>query len=204
MSFKFLRRKALARRSDHTREQLLSMALDVTEQLLAEQRMGEISVRQIAAKMGYTVGTLYTLYTNLNDLMMHVYARTLDRLFEDCQDRIRQLDDPTDRIRACGRAYMELANAQPNAWEMLFSRNLKKEEEHEWIEAKIGRLFAMLNGLLDELRPNKSKVEIERAAKLLWGSVHGITVLSLQDRIRDEQTNFPLTDELITCFLKGW
>lgn len=204
MTFRFPRRKALARRSDHTREQLLSMALDVTEQLLAEQRMGGISVRQIASKMGYTVGTLYTLYTNLNDLMMHVYARTLDRLFEDCQDRIKQLDDPADRIRACGRVYMELANTRPNAWEMLFSQNLKREKEHEWVEAKIGRLFTMLNGLLGELKPKKSKAEVERAAKLLWGSVHGITVLSLQDRIKDEQSDLPLTDELITCFLKGW
>ena len=63
----------------------------------------------------------------------------------------------------------------------------------------------MLNNLLKELAPNKTDIKIEQGAHMLWGSVHGITVLSMQGRIGSDQTQrLKLMDEMICCFVQGW
>ena len=157
----------MARRNDHSREVLLAMALDKTEKLLAKRPMSEISARQIAKEMGYTVGTLYTLYENVNDLFMHIYARTLDQLYKACVHKIKNIQDPLEKIRTCGYIYLKLAYKQPHVWEMMFSSQLDINESYAWVEEKVQKLFDLLNNLLIELETNKTKEEIERAGQVL-------------------------------------
>ena len=39
-----------------------------------------MSARKVATAIGYTVGTLYLVFENIDDLILNVNARTLDRL----------------------------------------------------------------------------------------------------------------------------
>ncbi len=201
----FLMKFSMARRNDHSREELLAMALDKTEQLLAKKPMANISARQIAKEMGYTVGTLYTLYINVNDLFMHIYARTLDQLYKACVVAIKNIDSPLEKIRVCGHTYLKLAYKQPHVWEMMFSSQLDITKDYDWVEEKVQRLFDLLNALLAELDSNKSASEIERAGQVLWSGVHGITVLGAQQRLSDSQKNHKiLIDDLIDSYLAQW
>ena len=195
----------MARRNDHTREELLEMALNKTEVLLAKKPMSSISARQIAKEMGYTVGTLYTLYENVNDLFMHIYARTLDQLYKACTNKIKGFQDPVEKIRACGHVYLTLAYKQPHVWEMMFSSQLSMQTKHTWVEEKVQRLFDLLNQLLAEIESGKSENEIERAGQVLWSGVHGITVLGVQHRLSENQKDHKrLIDDLIDSYLSGW
>ncbi len=195
----------MARRNDHSRQDLLTMALDKTEYLLAKRPMSEISARQIAKEMGYTVGTLYTLYENVNDLFVHIYARTLDQLYESCVTKIKNIQDPLEKIRTCGYIYLKLAYKQPHVWEMMFSSQLDTNESYNWVEEKIQKLFDLLNSLLSELKTKKTKEEIERAGQVLWSGVHGITVLGAQHRLSITQKDHEkLIDDLIDSYLAGW
>lgn len=195
----------MARRNDHTREELLDMALDKTEKLLAKKPMSAISARQIANEMGYTVGTLYTLYENVNDLFIHIYARTLDQLYQACVKSIDRIEDPLEKIRACGYVYLSLAYKQPHVWEMMFSSQLSLETNYSWVEEKVQSLFDLLNSLLKELETAQSEKEIETAGQVLWSGVHGITVLGLQHRLSDTQDDHKkLIDNLVDCYTLGW
>ena len=52
----------MARRSDHSREELREMAITAAEQIVVEQGYEGLSARKVAAAIGYTVGTLYLVF----------------------------------------------------------------------------------------------------------------------------------------------
>ena len=72
----------MARRSDHSREEIKEMALVAAEKMILANGKDGLSARKVAQEIGYTVGTLYLVFKNLDELILHVNGRTLDRLFE--------------------------------------------------------------------------------------------------------------------------
>ena len=78
----------MARRADHTREELHRMALDAAREIVDAEGLRGIKARKIMDKIGYTVGTLYQLFDDLDDLIVHMNTETLDALYEDCPTRM--------------------------------------------------------------------------------------------------------------------
>ena len=71
----------VGRRSDHTRAEIRSMAVDAAEVLVVREGYGGLTARKVAAQIGYTVGTLYLVFQNLDEL---VGATPEERLDEPC------------------------------------------------------------------------------------------------------------------------
>lgn len=197
----------MARRSDHTREQLKELALASAEQLLNEKPASELSTRQIATKMGYTVGTLYQIFKNLPDLLLHVNARSLKQLYDDCQ----QLDinnlSPQDIILLYANVYLKFAHSHTGLWEVIFDNKVLTEEElPEWYLNQVNVLFSLVEKQLKILQPDSSDLEITKTSRVLWSSVHGICTLSINNNLFAQSacSSSDLIDSLIRNFLKGW
>ncbi len=77
----------MARRSDHTREELTELAIDAATALIEAEGFANFSARQVAAKIGYTVGTLYNVFGSYDRLLFHVHERPLDHWYEFMQAR---------------------------------------------------------------------------------------------------------------------
>ncbi len=67
----------MGRRSEHSIEEIRSMALDAADGLLKEQGLAGFSTRAIAKAMGYTAGTLYLAFRNLDDLVLQLNRRSI-------------------------------------------------------------------------------------------------------------------------------
>jgi AcrR family transcriptional regulator len=74
----------MARRSDHTRDELHRLALDAARRITEREGLRGLRARQIARDIGYTIGTLYNLFEDLDDLILHLNGETLDALFATC------------------------------------------------------------------------------------------------------------------------
>ena len=70
----------MARRSEHSLEEIKAMVLDAAESIVIEDGFSALKARTIAREIGYTVGSIYMVFTNMADLMMHINARTLDAI----------------------------------------------------------------------------------------------------------------------------
>ncbi len=70
----------MARRSDHSRDELYDMALEAARQIAEKEGLRGLKARGIAREIGYTIGTLYNLFEDLDDLIVHLNGRTLDAL----------------------------------------------------------------------------------------------------------------------------
>jgi len=197
----------MARRSDHSREELREMALSAAEQIVVEQAYEGLSARKIAAAMGYTVGTLYLVFENLDDLILQLNARTLDRLHARMSESEPASVDSQEYVLQLGQAYIRFADEHPHLWAMVFEHRLSEDRElPEWFQLKITRMFAMVETGLEPLAKNRSRREITQAAGALWGGVHGICILALTDKLGISGVNSvqELTRSLITNYLKGF
>jgi len=197
----------MARRSDHSREELREMAIKAAEHIVVEQGYAGLSARKVAAAIGYTVGTLYLVFENLDDLILHVNARTLDRLHARMIESQAHCVDASDCLLQLGQVYIRFADEDPHRWAMVFEHRFAEGQAvPAWYQEKIVRMFALVEEGLEPLANQYTHAEITQASRALWGGVHGICILALAGNlgIAGVDSVQELTNTLITNYLKGF
>lgn len=197
----------MARRSDHSRDEIREMALAAAEGVVAEQGYEGLSARKVAGAIGYTVGTLYLVFNNLDDLILHINARTLDRLHQRMLAEQMNCRDPHSCLQQLGQTYIDFARDNPHLWEMIFKHRLPPGHQvPPWFQGKVVRMFAMVEAKLTPLAQHRSHQEIVQAAGALWGGVHGICMLALTGKIgvAGEVSAQELIESLMSNYLKGF
>jgi AcrR family transcriptional regulator len=194
----------MARRSDHSREQIKEMALQATEKILIEQGLAGLSTRKVAAAIGYTAGSLYLVFENLEDLLLHVNVRTLEKLFQTLQGSANDCPEAPACLRHMALAYISFARDHPNLWSAIFERQWQNELP-DWYNDKISHLFQLVEDKFQQLLPEARTDKIAQAVCAYWCGVHGVCMLGLTgklDAISDHSTE-ELSNTLIDNFLFG-
>jgi AcrR family transcriptional regulator len=187
----------MARRSDHTREELTELAIEAAVALIEEHGFAKFSARQVAAKIGYTVGTIYNVFGSYDALMLHVNARTLDHWYDFLQARLKR--GKAEPLRVLARGYVEYARTHYNRWLALFEHHKDKSAPvPDWYQDRIKRFFAMLEGTIPSAAGRKAK----RDAQVLWAGIHGISILSLTGRF--ELIGADSTDALVNALIDNY
>jgi len=197
----------MARRSDHSREEIREMALSAAEQIVVEQGFKGLSARKIAAAIGYTVGTLYLVFQNLDDLILHINARTLDRLHARMTQSQTNSGDARDYLLQLGQVYIRFANDDPHRWAMVFEHRFSDDRAvPAWYQEKITRMFALVEEGLQPLAKQRPQQDVTQAARALWGGVHGICILALTDNLGAAGVDSvqELAQSLISNYLEGF
>jgi AcrR family transcriptional regulator len=197
----------MARRSDHSREEIRRMALEAAEGIVAEHGLEGLSARKVATAIGYTVGTLYLVFENIDDLILQVNARTLDRLYARMAETRARSSDARDWLLQLGQVYIQFADGDPHRWSMIFEHRLAEGRElPDWYQQKIGRMFALVEEALAPLAGQRPREEVSQAARVIWGGVHGVCILALGDRlgIAGVDSVQDLTRSLISNYLAGF
>lgn len=194
----------MARRSEHSQEQIKEMVLVAAETIVVEEGINALTVRKIALEIGYTVGSIYMVFANMNELVTHVKARTLDALAE------QLANCPADgsvehHIQALAETYLSFAACHFNRWRMIFDVQ-SDEISPEWYKAKVEQMFAIVEGLFVQLAPTRTAEQSAMAARTLWSAVHGICILALTDKPQasDIEASRQSLELLVRAFIQGW
>jgi len=70
----------MARRKDHTREELKALILQSAWQIVEEQGLPQLTARNIGKAIGYVPGTIYNVFPSMEILQLHLNGITLQRL----------------------------------------------------------------------------------------------------------------------------
>ena len=203
----------MARRSEHTRQQLKALAIDAATRLAMEQGITGLTARKIAADIGYTPGTLYLVFENLDELILYVNAQSLDTIYDAMQSVLKLTKDPTQGVKNLVSAYLEFVNDNRGLWSCLYEHRPEAIKIPEWYIEKVKRNFELLEKAMAqvscELRHKQnldvSKVSdanlfenvmvlpatsttadlnaVQLAARALWCAVHGVCMLSLSSSL---------------------
>ncbi|POF51294.1 TetR-like C-terminal domain-containing protein, partial [Vibrio vulnificus] len=75
-----------------------------------------------------------------------------------------------------------------------------------WQAKRIDNMTGMLEALLQQLAPSRTPTEVLQASRVLWSGVHGITLLSVDDKFFSSEPidGKELIDSLLTNYLTNW
>lgn len=197
----------MARRSDHSREQIRQMALNAAETIIAKEGYKGLTTRNVALSIGYTVGTLYLVFENLDDLVLQVNSRTLDALYEWLRARRGNSNAIREDLLALADAYIDYAQTETARWNLLFEYVAEQGNDlPDWYLTKLNTIFSLVEGTLKPLAEQRTEVEIQQVARVLWASVHGICTLKIRNRmdLAGGQTTQEMVRSLIDTFLRGF
>jgi AcrR family transcriptional regulator len=196
----------MARRSEHSLEEIKEMVLSVSETIVIEEGFAELKVRRVAMDIGYTVGSIYMVFDNMADLFMHVKGRTLDDIANQLKQNVDN-ESAEKAIKQLAKSYLAYASENLNRWNMIFEHRLAENEQvPEWFQTKIDSVFSLIESQFNRLTSTYSEEKNKLAARSLWSGIHGICILSLSGKIDLLGTNHTedAVELLVDNFIKGW
>jgi len=174
----------MGRRSDHSREEIKKMAIDAAAKIVETEGFQSLTARKVAAQIGYTVGTLYHVFRNFDDLVIHLNARTIDEMAALIQKGVKRKRSPESRIRTMTEVYVDYATEHPDRWRLVFEHQAPRGlPTPELMKVRRDVLFEMVADNLRELSPRHLEQEINHTATALWSGVHGICILALTGKL---------------------
>jgi AcrR family transcriptional regulator len=146
--------------------------------LLAEVGYARFSAREVAKRIGYSIGTLYNVFGNLDQMLFAVNGMTFT-LWTDSL-RARLAGAGADRIAALVDGYFEFARANPNLWMAIYDHRVPADVAlpERYVEQR-----TQLTGIVEhEIARVLSPQAADKAgalARSLVATVHGHCVFAL-------------------------
>ena len=195
----------MARRKDHSREELCDLILTKAQELIEAEGFRAVTVRRIADAVGYSPGTLYNHFKNLDDLIIRLNSRTLV-LLDQVLERACLTGEPEKDTLALAFAYFSFVEDHPRLWELLFEYRLGDDTKlPDWFTQKIARILSRLSHVLAPLFAPSESQRLDEAVLVLWASLHGIGALGISGKLAvvTERTMPELTRSLVTHYVRG-
>jgi AcrR family transcriptional regulator len=193
----------MARRADHTREELTELALSHAIQMIDDEGFSAFSARGLAKAIGYTVGTLYNVFGSSEALLLAINGRTLDVWYESLSTAVAGKHGST-ALHALAKAYVMFSRDYPHRWGLLFDAKTHYAEVPVWYQSKLDRFFVLVEAALadiKELKPHNAR----STAHVLWAGIHGLCVLDQTQKltVTGGESADRLAKNFIDTYLRG-
>lgn len=162
----------MARRSDHTRPELRDLFVMEGHRHLADVGFAHFSAREVAKRIGYSVGTIYNVFGSLDALLLAINTRTFTLWADDLRARLAAPGG--DRIRMLIEGYFAFASGYPNLWMAIYDHRLPPgltmpvDENDE--RAKLTQIVAVE---IAAALPGVAEQEVAALTRSLVATVHG-------------------------------
>lgn len=171
----------MARRSDHTPEELRELLIKRGHALMAERGFAKFSAREASRRAGYSVGTIYNVFGSLDAFLIAINSRTF-RQWSKWLERAL-VDTPSEgeaKVEALVRAYFGFAEANPHAWMAIYDHRIERDtviaaED----EAARDALTAIVDREVAAWLGQPGSEETRRLVRSLIATVHGHCALWL-------------------------
>ena len=174
----------MARRSEHSREQIKEMVINAAEAIVIEESFFSLTIRKIALEIDYTVGSIYMVFENMDDLIMQVKTRTLIKLSLQLNEAISSKLSSEQQLTKLSLCYLEFANTEYNLWSMIFEHHLRpKTPIPDDYQQQVDAIFEKVACCFQRLDLERSNSECQLAARTLWSGIHGICILSISKHL---------------------
>lgn len=182
------------------------MAIAAAELILVREGMSGLTMRKVADAIGYTVGNLYLLFENQDQLLVALNERTGDAIYVALHFAFDAERDPRQRLRNVAAAYVDFALKHASRWRLMFEHSLPPDAPRpRTVELRILRMFELAEACIAPLVGNVGEKKMRLHATTLWSSVHGICTLAVTGKLKWSGIDSyrPFSDHLVDTFLDG-
>lgn len=155
-------------------------------EILAEQGVGGLSLRQVALRAGVSHAAPYAHFADKQSLIAAISTDGFRRLYEKLAETASANRlDPRRQLFETAAAYLEFAAEDPAHFKIMFSGILEQEKDYpEFVDAS-KKNYELLVGIVQScqaagvLPPDPA----ELTAVSIWATVHGLAALSIEKQI---------------------
>lgn len=169
-------------RRERERAETRARILDAAREMFATQGIEATTMRAIAQRIEYTPTAIYHHFKDKDALIIelcHSDFRSLSQQF----GKIGRIDDPVERLRRVGDAYVEFAIANPHHYQIMFmTRTPYAEPEFDRgnpEEDAYAFLLQTVQECMDTGRFRPELTDPHQVGQMFWSSVHGLVSLQI-------------------------
>jgi AcrR family transcriptional regulator len=196
----------VAERKEREREALRKKIIQAATELFREVGYEAVSMRKIARRVEYSVGSLYLHYRDKDELFFAVQQAAFRTAFAYIE-QITADADPMDRLMMLGQRYVRFGVENPDLYRLMFMMEGPMEalEENEQWRSGLQLHNLLTDTVTDCIESGQIRSEHPDGLSFgLWSLVHGMVSLRISNRIhiynkraRTEQTEPPDLDHLL-------
>ena len=201
-------------RREREKLELRTKILDAARELLVNEGYEAVSMRKIAHKIEYSPTAIYFHFKDKESLVRELCESDFMTLAQEFQ-HLLTIEDPMERLRSGGLAYVEFARRFPNHYRLMFMTPLPVEKHGDealqrrgnpevdaYAFLRVGVALASEAGLL---RPELQDVDL--VAQTLWAGLHGVVSLHIAKCNKDDWVDWrPLeqrVEHMIDALMHG-
>jgi len=166
------------------RPRLRSTILKAAGEVFLEKGFDEFSMRQVAARIGYSATTIYHHFLNKEELLKALLDEAFTEFDGAMGSAMASAMDPHTRMGALGKAYVRFGLAHPIHYQLMYLRRpqwLIDETHASGAAYRLGYRM-LLQGVEDGIREGwLPRTEPQRLADWMWATVHGLVMLGLTE-----------------------
>ncbi len=172
----------IAERRERQKAELRERILAAAKHIVVTEGLPELTMRKIADAIEYSPATIYLHFQNRDEIALQLVRDGFAALIG-YMAPAAAIPDPLARVRAIAKAYIAFGVREPETYRLIFLDTYAWalwESTDEAKEPENGA-FSFLAGTFQEAIDAGSihGMTADRAAELLWASLHGIVSLKL-------------------------
>ena len=155
--------------------------------------------------IGYSPGTLYNIFENLDDILLTLQVQLQNRTVEHLK-RVPLGPDGEKNIEALAQAYVDFALANRRMWNLLLAHSLPPGSTMpQAFFDNINKMAAIVRGAVAPLAANTSREKLDATAWAFWTGIHGITAVAAAEKglYVTPATAQSYAKDLVENFIKG-
>jgi len=171
-------------RRERERLKLRGKILDAARKLFIQQGYDAVTMRKVAQRIQYSPTAIYANFKDKEALMRELCTADFQKL-ADAFQQVAAIEDPIERLRRTGRAYIEFAIRYPNHYRLMFMTPRPAEIEADTTgkgDVQKDAYAFLISVVQDAMAKGAFKPEWKDAdllAQVLWAAMHGVVALRL-------------------------
>ena len=150
---------------------------------ISEVGFARFSAREVAKRIGYSIGTIYNVFGSYDQLMLAINGRTLDLWLDYLESRLDGAIE--NRLRVAIDAYFEFAVIHRHAWAALYDFRLADDEPMpEYYQRKVTDITEVVVREIAAALPPKHAGKASALARSLLATVHGHCFFTMNGTFR--------------------
>jgi AcrR family transcriptional regulator len=154
--------------------------------LITEEGFGALTLREVARRAGVTHAAPYRHFADKEALLAAVAEEGFRTMAAQMRERMDRESGPTQRIVACGVAYVMFAIHHPAHFRVMFGPHFTRLIDHEALAREGDNAFGLLvQGLIEGQKAGEVREgEPMPLALMAWSQVHGLASLLVDGQLQ--------------------
>jgi AcrR family transcriptional regulator len=156
----------------------------VAEKLFAERGPQGVTMRELARAMGVSAMTPYRYFDRKEEILAVVRTSAFTRFAEALESAAAIEGTAVERARTVGKAYVDFAFKQPDAYKLMFDVNQPDAGRFPELVRAGRRARLTMTGYIDELIAEGILIgDDDMLGRIFWAMVHGLVMLHLTGKL---------------------